>query len=230
MRKLLLLLTLALALATNAAVLPIGANGDWTTDLWLRNPSSSTITQKIGHLTFTKPGFDPIVLESSVTLKPNETRRIKRVDQLYDQGLWILSVDPKLESSAFLTYRGIIARFEVEGVNSAIFLPGDHEDFYRVAIDAGTGTFPVLMNQGTQAQVELKLIGPDGSSVLSDSFVQAPPGVSLWSIPAQAPDGATLRICHTACGVGVPAPGSTIFAFVVTGPPDGGTQAVRYGK
>src|SRR4051812_35559174 len=112
-RSVLFLLLALFALQTFAAVVPIGANGDWSTDLWLRNKSADVVTQKLGHLTFTRPGFDPVVIETTITLKPGEQRRFTKVEQSYDSGLWVLQVDARLEASVFLSFRGNVARFDL---------------------------------------------------------------------------------------------------------------------
>lgn len=226
-------LMLTFALSSAAAVLPIGATGEWTTEISFRNLTSDVVTQRLGHLTFTKPGFDPVVLDSSITLKAGETRRLTKVEQLYDAGLWILKVDPRLEASAFLSYRGNVARFEVNAIGKQLAQAGDGATFYRVAVDPSSnlGTFPVLLNDSTSsAQVELVLYGPDGVSKIADLFVTAAPGVTLFSIPAVAKDGASLKVCHTACGVGIPTAAAALYPFVVVGPNDGGTQSPRYAQ
>lgn len=214
----------------DAAVIPIGANQDWTTDLWIRNLSTDVVTQKLGHLTFTKPGFDPIILESTITLQPNETRRFVKVDQFYDSGLWILHLDSRLEASAFLSYRGTATRFEMNALEKGVSRPGDGAMFYRIAIDsAGVGTFPVILSDYAEPiQLEIILYSPNGATVLNDYFVKVGQGITMLGVPTLAPNGGSLRICHTACGIGLPASPSTFYPFVITGPSNGADVGVRY--
>jgi hypothetical protein len=216
----------------DAAVLPIpGAGGDWTADAWIRNTSSDTVVQKIGHLTYTRAGFDPVVIESTITLKPGETRRFANVEQFYDAGMWVLQLDARLEASAFMSFRGNVARFEVNALTKAITQPGDGVNFYRIAIDPASsiGTFPTIVNDSkVAAQVEMILYGPDGVTKIADVFATAAPGISQFILPGTAPNGGSVRICHTACGIGLPAPAAALYAFVPTGPENGGMQALRY--
>lgn len=218
---------------TPSSVLPIGANGDWTTDLSIRNKSNETVTQKLGHLTFTRAGFDPIVLESTITLKPGETRRFKNVEAMYDSGLYVLQVDPRLDASAFLSFRGNVARFDLEALGKSLSNAGENAMFYRVAIDPASNinTFPLILNPSSvPTQVEFILFGPDGSTKLADVFATAAPGVSEFTLPAIAKDGGSLKICHTVCGVGVPSNGGVIYPAVIVGPDNGGTQSPRYAQ
>jgi hypothetical protein len=232
-RSVLCLLISMFAIQTFAAVVPIGANGDWSTDLFLRNKSAETVTQKLGHLTYTRPGFDPVVIESSVTLKAGETRRFQKVEQFYDSGLWVLQVDSRLEASAFLSYRGNVARFELNALEKSITTAGENATFYRLAIDPSSNinTFPMVLNVSTASvQVELILYGPDGATKIADVFATAAPGINLYTLPALAPSGATLKVCHTVCGVGVPSTPATIYPAAIVGPDNGGTQSPRYAQ
>lgn len=229
MKRLFPLLLLICAIGADAAALPIGSDANWSTDLFLRNTAGVPVSQKIGHLTYSNPGFDPIVIEPVITLAPGETRRIVKASRNFDRGMWILDVDPRVDASAYLSFNDV-TKFEVLAVQRPLVATGDSANFYRVAtsFDPPTGTYPVVMNTGkTPVQIEFQTYGPKGE-VLGDQSVTASPGITLSGILALAPDGASVRACLGACGIGAGAAGAPVYVFAVVGPPSGSTQMVRY--
>jgi hypothetical protein len=222
----------------------------WHADFFIRNPTGDVIILKVGHLSFVHPPFDPEIRTITLTIQANETVRIAEVQQYYDVGtwernpdgspkrtvgaFWFVTFDPRLEvSGQYRFYKG--GSFETDVLRSAMSAAGDTMRFYRVAVDAtgNVGTFPVVMNTGaSDVVIAFQLIGPDGSSTITTGTFVVPAGyVYEASLVADAPKGATLRICHTVCGVGtLTNDRSPVYAFTGTGTFDGGTLGTRYAQ
>lgn len=224
-------------------VVPVGADGGWTTDGWFLNTSSESVTQKIGHLTFTKSGFDPIVIEPTITLLPGEQRRLVNMNENYDRANWIVPVDPRLAASVFLTFgydpttKRSVANFEVQAIDRYLAQTGDALLYQKIATDASTGfgAYPTILNTDTQAvQLEVQVFGPKKDSsgsypVVGHQFVNASRGISQFPVQASIPDGGSVKICRGTCAIGAGG-GAPIFAFIPIGASNGTTQSIRYGQ
>jgi len=216
-------------------VVPIGADANWTTDGIFRNVSDHPITQKVGYLTFTHPypGFDPIIVEPTITLAPGETRRIVDMQQRFDRGRnYILPIQDGLEASVFLKFIPGTTRFEVSNVNAHLTQVGPGLDFARIATsyDPPMGTFILVMNTSSGGMLMAnRLFGPT-REVIGEEYTTVPAGISLYGIQHEMKDGGSVRVCINACGVGAPGTVSPVYVFAIMGPPDGGTQAVRYAE
>lgn len=213
----------------------------------LRNTTTDTVTQKVGHFTFKHPGLDDIVVEPAVTIGPLETKRIKNISDNFDSdwkqygvdahGLYILTIDARIEATELLVHSNGVTRFELN--SSGPYGPrpfttaGQASDYVRIVTDAEThtGTYPTIFNTNTSnVQLQMRQRGPTNREDYVDTFISAPPGVSQVGVPRSLPNGGTLTICFTGCGVGLPGTASPVYVFAVVGPGDGGTQGIRYAQ
>lgn len=213
----------------------------------MRNTTTDTVTQTIGHLTFHHEGFNDVVIEPSVTFAANETKRIKDLSSNFDadwqqfcgpaHGLYILAIDARIEATELLQFAGSTTKFELNSSGPygprALTAAGQGNDYVRIVTDAETkvGAFPTVFNMNCSA-VQLQVIqrGPLGGSDAVTVFTIAPPGVSQFGVPRSLPNGGSLSICHTGCGVGTPGTTGPVYIFAVVGPNDGGTQGIRYAQ
>lgn len=229
-----------LATDTNGGALPIPSSTgtNWTANEVLRNTSTSTVTQKVGHFLFTHPGFDPIVIEPTVTVEPGETYRIPNAGANYDPGFWIQTVDARLESSVALTYGAGIGstNFETDAVDRPFTTAGQKSEYHRIITDAAeasaSGAWFVVMNTNSSSvsldfRVFASKKGPDGTYAFVDEYFNAPAGVSLKFIGAARPSGATVMVCDLDCAVGLPGTSAPVYVLGLTGR-DGSVRAPRY--
>lgn len=238
MKRLIVLLLLALPmLADTGGVVPIGADGNWTTDGIFRNTTTHQITQKVGHITFTAPGFDPIVIEPTITLDAGETRRLVGMQQRFDAGKnYILPVESGVEASVLLKFLAGTTQqraFEVGNVTANLTQIGSALDYVRVATSytPPVGTWALVMNTNPSTiGLVLRVFGPlNGfNGTYSDEAVTVPAGISLVGVQHELKDGGSLRVCVGGCGFGTPGSVSPVYVFLTVGPPDGSTQGIRY--
>lgn len=223
-----------LALTVNAegqSVVPIGANSNWSTDLWLRNLSSVPITQNIGSLNVRLSDGSIRTIRTDITLAARETRYVPAVSLNFDNGLWILAIDPRLESSVALTFQGGQNRFELNGLSSPFIHFGDSRLFHRVSTDffGQIGSWIMVLNTGSVPHdFELLISGPrDGEDITRESF-SAPPGIYQYPVRREIPQGGTILACLGGCALSSPGEVSPVYLFTTTGPWNGGQFGLRY--
>lgn len=161
LRVLLFLLVVIVAASTAypQSYVPIIANGTVSTDLWLYNPTTSAIAQKVGHLRFTHPGTDDIIVEPTVTLAAGEWRWIRHVEINFDRdyrqipgcydspgakcaldgvssdpGFYVWQIDSHLRSKVVVDYPGVTS-FAVASVSRGISTATDSLVYRMVGVD-----------------------------------------------------------------------------------------------
>jgi hypothetical protein len=221
-----------------ASYLVIGANAQWACDGYFNNQSAVTVVQKVGHLTFTRPGNDPIVLEPTITMQPGTWTIVKRIDGNFDTtwhqygpssapGLYGLQIDPHLQAAAFESFSDGLAKFELPLLTKALTQGAGASltfDLIRTDTDPHVGSYPTILNTNSGA-VPYEL---DVCTKTEDCVVEAhtaPPGVSQVPIGRVCAAGCSVRMCLYSCTAGVNLTVSGIYPFVSIG--DGGTQVVR---
>lgn len=231
-----------LAAAQTGGVIPLaGADGAWKANVILRNVSTSTVTQKVGHLTYTRAGFDPIVIEPTVTLEPGETMRIPNAGANYDSGFWIQAIDNRLECSVSLSYGSESGgpgstNFEVNAVSKPLMHVGDAWEYHSIVTDAtpatASGAWAVVMNTapGGVTPLVFRVFGSkkvSGGYEFKDEFYAAPAGITLYPIQTARPAGATVLTCLSSCSAGAPGTTAPVYVFILTGR-DGAVRTPRY--
>ena len=222
----------ALTITAEGQVLPIGANENWITDLWLRNRSNVSITQNVGTLNQRFPDGSIRTIRTDVTLAPYETKRLEKVNLNFDNGLWILDIDPRLEASAYLIFRdGSVSKFELNKIEKSFIKTGDIFIYHRIATDffSQIGTWAFILNTGfSNIELEFLVSGPiEGSEITRERF-NAPPGISQYGIKREIYYGGSVATCLNGCGLGDANTYSPIYVFMITGPTNGGMQGIRY--
>ena len=107
------------SIAFAQSAVPIGANVNWETDIWLRNLSDVSVTQNVGTLNQRLPDGSIRTIRTDITLAPRETRRLANANLNFDAGLWILPIDPRLEASVFLYFKNTPIAFELLAIQNA---------------------------------------------------------------------------------------------------------------
>jgi hypothetical protein len=191
--------------STVAPYLVIGANAQWVSDGYFNNPSTVTVVQKVGHRTFTSPGFDPIVIEPTITLQPGTWTIVKRIDKNFDAdwhqygpqsapGLYGLQIDSHLQAAAFESFSDGLSKFELPLLTKALTQGAGASltfDLIRTDTDPHVGSYPTILNTNSGAvPYELRVCTKADDCVVESHT--ATPGVS------QVPVG---RVCATGCTV-----------------------------
>lgn len=231
-----LIATVSLHAATvTGGVVPIGAAGGITTDLTLRNVGSVDVTQFLGSRSTPQPNGSVAVVTTTATLHPGETHMYRRVDLNFDTGLWVLQIDNRLESSVYVDYHNGVTKFECGAIVGQLTTSGTWLEFHRVVVDdsTATGTWVQTLNLGLNpVGVTAVVQGPardpvSGFYLETAEFFTAAPGITQYRIRTQIPVGGAVKMYDGQPGASA---GSTppLTWFLVTGPADGGTQAVRY--
>lgn len=234
------------AAADTGGVIPIGADGTTSSPQWVtpyaifHNVAGVAVTQKVGRITFTAPGFDDFVVEPTITLQPGETRRLKNMHERFDRGRnYILHIEAGVEATVLLTYRPSCdfagehckAQFEVDNLTRALYQAGESFEFNRIATDytPPVGTWMLVLNLNAVPEtVIFRVFGPQPSDPFADERYVAPAGISVYGLQSVLPDGGHVRSCLVACGSGTPGSGAGVYPMALVGPPDGGTQGPRY--
>lgn len=153
-----LVITGALPIEAQSYV-PIAANGSIHTDLWLYNPSSAPVTQKVGHQRFIHQGLNDIIVEPTVTIAAGATTWLRRVDLNFDSdyrqvpgcydtpqkpcgfdmltsmpGFYVWPIDSRLEAKVVVEYPGVTV-FEVDAITKGIAATTDALVYRMVGTD-----------------------------------------------------------------------------------------------
>lgn len=218
-------------------ILAVGAGFGWTTpDSYFRNTCGAPVQQKVGRLSFTRPGFPPIIVEPETTIAAGETQRFRDLHANFDEGqIYLLAIDPCVDASARLEYRtdpasvAPVTSFDLHAVGAGMTRNGEFRTFRRVAVDeegeGDTVSAPVFLNPN--AEVVIGAVVAEGPQEGSETVVERlhiPPGVSQYLVQTPIPNGGTLRIYVTQPGELAKA----IHVFVPVGPASGTTLGVRY--
>jgi hypothetical protein len=223
----------------SGGILLIGANAQWTTDADFNNAGTTTVVQKVGHLTFARTGYDPIVLEPTVTLAPGAWTIVKRIDKNFDPdwhqygpdsapGLYGLSVDTHLQASVYLVFAGGLAKFECPALTKFVLRSAGvslNFSMIRTDTDPHVGSYPTILNTTSSAvQFEMRVCADVGDCVVEPHT--AAPGVSQFGIGRLCVTGCSVQFCLFSCSAGIAgALPSGVYPFISIG--DGGTQVAR---
>lgn len=226
-------------LQASGGVLIIGATSLWATDGYFTNAGTTTVTQKVGHRTFVSTGFDPIVLEPTITLQPASWTIVKRIDKNFDPdwhqygpdsapGLYGLSVDAHLQASVYLVFGGGLAKFECPALTKFVLQSAGvslNFSMIRTDTDPHVGAYPTILNTTSSAvQFELRVCVAIGDCVVEPHT--AAPGVSQFGISRLCVTGCSVQFCLFSCSAGIAGTlPSGVYPFISIG--DGGTQVAR---
>jgi hypothetical protein len=224
--------------STVAPYLVIGANAQWVSDGYFNNPSTVTVVQKVGHKTFTSPGFDPIVLEPTITLQPGTWTIVKRIDKNFDPdwhqygsqsapGLYGLQIDSHLQAAAYESFSDGLSKFELPLLTKALTQGAGASltfNLIRTDFEPHVGSYPTILNTNTGAvPYELSVCTKTEDCVAE--MHSAAPGVSQVGVGRVCAAGCSVKMCLFSCAAGLNATVSGVYPFISIG--DGGTQVVR---
>jgi hypothetical protein len=224
--------------STTIPQLIIGANAQWTTDGYFLNQSTATIVQKVGHKTFTSPGFDPIVLEPTITLQPGTWTIVKRIDKNFDPdwhqygpqsapGLYGLAVDARLQAATFDSFSDGVQKFECPMLTKALTQGAGASltfNLVRTDFEPHVGSYPTILNTNTSpVPYELKVCTKADDCVFEAH--SAAPGISQVGVGRLCANGCSVQMCLFSCTAGIAGSVSGVYPFISIG--DSGTQVVR---
>jgi len=223
----------------SGGMLMVGATSLWTTDGYFANTGTTTVIQKVGHRTFLSPGFDPIVLEPTVTLQPASWTIVKRIDKDFDPdwhqygpssaaGLYGLAVDSHVQASVFLSFSDGLAKFECPALTKFLVQSAGSSltfNMIRTDLSPHVGSYPTVLNT-TSSGVQFDLLVCVAVDDCVSELHVATPGISQFGIARLCETGCSVKMCLVSCTAGLAGSlPSGVYPFISIG--DGGTQVAR---